>query len=359
MPKKINEAPAGSSEGEVKPKPRKKTVRKTKKTDGPDLSSLPNTATPVHMDSIAKPISADDLHNQKADAVVFVPEEVEAVKHEAMRDIKPRETPAFQKQSDATFLVPEKFGFNLKTEKLNQDANKSKFIRTMAVFIIVVILLLLGGLFYMSSYSSKIMNSTNSNVAVSGDHNLPANASPAGYTLAYSNVPADLSPILTSLLQAKFGKDYGYSNYTVGLPAVNADTLFVKKSDDARNVDLLNELANYGIKPEIQQLDSLQTSAVLALTSTVAKPDLTGLTSAVYNATGVSGLAKKYCGILTSYKVTSCNPLNAITTQTGSTVKYKTVKALFTLKRTADFKNDVFSPADSKQVEDIAVTLGK
>ncbi|GAC1574613.1 MAG: hypothetical protein NVS3B9_6510 [Candidatus Doudnabacteria bacterium] len=363
MPKKTNDkTPEDLTETseeilEDKPKPRKKIVRKVKKGAGPDLSSLPNTATPVHMDSIAKPISAHDLHNQKPE-VAFMPDvPEETLKQEAAKEFKRPETKA-SRQSDATFLVPEKFGFNFKSERASQKDKKGKLIRNLSVAVLLFLLILLGGLYYMNSYSSKLLGDNSSNMldpAPAQSQSVPSTS----YKLALSKVSPDLAPSLVNLLQSKFGNDYGYTAYQGTLPAVTTDTLFVKKSEDPLNTTLLNELGTYGIKPEIRQIPDLQTNAVLALTPTLSKVDLTGLTSSVYNASGTGGLAKKYCATLLSYKVTSCNPLNATTLQNGSTLKYKSVRALFMLKRTLNFQGMSFTPAISTQVEDIAVTLGK
>jgi hypothetical protein len=343
-------------ESEDKPKPKKKVVRKVKKTDGPDLSSLPNNAGPVQMDSVAKSVSADALHNHHT--AKDVPDQmVVSEKHEAMRDIKLRD-----RQSDATFLIPEKFGFDLRPDKKEHNkAKKGIFLKRLSYALIILILLLLGALFLLTKYSSKLLTNKTDNVATNTD-STPADkgATPASaaYSLAYSNISAELKPTLTSLLQAKFA-NYGYTDYKGILPEAKVDTLFVKQSADKNNTDLINALAAYGIKPEIQQVDGLQSAAVLFMVPLVSSPDLSPATATVYNASGVSGLAKKNCTILTGYKVTSCNPLNATGTQTGTTVTYKNVKTLFVLKRTPEYKNAVFSAADSKQIEDIRLTLGK
>jgi hypothetical protein len=344
-------------ESEAKPKPKKKVVRKVKKTDGPDLSSLPNNAGPVQMDSVAKSVSADALHNHHQ--AKDVPDQmVVSEKHEAMRDIKLRD-----RQSDATFLIPEKFGFDLRPDKKQQNkAKKGIFLKRLSYALIILILLLLGALFLLTKYSSKLLTTKTDNVATNVDSTQTGQSSApasAAYTLAYSNVSADLKPTLTSLLQAKFGNGYGYTDYKGILPEAKVDTLFVKQSADKNNTDLINALATYGIKPEIQQVDGLQSAAVLLMVPLVPSPDLSPATATVYNASGVSGLAKKNCTILTGYKVTSCNPLNATGTQTGTTVTYKNVKTLFVLKRTPEYKNAVFSAADAKQIEDIRLTLGK
>ena len=340
------------------PKPKRKVVRKPKKDAGPDLSSLPNNATPVQMDSVAAlPVSADDLHNKQPTTVVT------ATQHEAMRDIKPREHRRAHPKAEADFLVPEKFNFDFNKNQKRSVGKKgisNKVVYTLAV----LLLLLIGGLYYLTSYSTKMLGQSD-NVAVNtpaqpGNGTPEAQAPvPASYSLSFSNVPTELKPLLTNALRDKFGASWGYTDYASTSLQPKVDTLFVKTSDQTENASLLTALNDLGIKPEIQQMADLSSSAVLYLMPTLDKPDLTGLTSTVANASGVSGLAKKYCGFLLADKVTACQAINATSTQTGTTVSYKEPKVFFTLKRTTDFAKAVFTPADSKQVEDIKVTIGK
>jgi hypothetical protein len=345
VPTKKTIAESGSDELE-KPKPKRKVVRKVKKAE-PDLSSLPNNAGPVGMDSVARPVAASHLHNKHTQPVT----PVEVDQHEVMRDIKPREH-----HRDATFLVPEKFGFDLKTEHKARRAARTRFVKIMAYGLTILILLLVGALFYLNSYSSKIADQDTDIVTDTTD---TTDVAPVAYSVNFANVPADLKPVLTDLLQKKFGTEPGFADYTNALPEVKVDTLFVKDSADQKNTDLITELATYGIKPEVQQVDTLQAGSVLYLTTLLAKPDLSGMTSAVYNATGVSGLAKTNCDILLGYKATACQALNATSSQTGTTVAYKNVKALFNLKRSTQYQAAKFSAAPLEQVEDIRLTVGK
>ncbi|MDB4939805.1 MAG: hypothetical protein JWO40_230 [Candidatus Doudnabacteria bacterium] len=408
--KKTTANDSDSDELEAKPKSKKKVVRKVKKSEGPDLSSLPNNAGPVQMDSVAKVVSADSLHNSTSMPAVVseqmvVPEyklgdfsskteDKAGSKMEPKAETKPEIKPEPKKEAfavassktaepakfdpimpakksesknDATFLIPEKFGFDLKSGNRRTDGEvHGKSNRKLAYFLIVLIILLIAGLLFLNKYSSKLLKTDNVSTDVvttdnSGEQ--PANSgtpAPGAFTVGFANVPSDLQPTLTDLLQKKFGSDISYSTYSgPALPAIKADTLFVKSSVGTNNTAVMNALADLGIKAEIQQMDNLSNGAVLALTPTIVGPDLSSMTAAVYNASGVSGLAKKYCATLTAYKVTSCNALNATSNQTGTTVNYKNPKALFILKRTADYQKVTFAPADSKQVEDIRVTIGK
>ncbi len=349
MPKKTTVAsdPA-DQEMEVKPKPktatRKKVVRK-KKTE-PDLSSLPNNAGPVQMDSVARPISAHELHDN---GPVLIPLDDDG-QREIMRDIKPREV-----KRDADFLVPEKFGFDLKGDKKRRVKSSRGPLKLITYTLVVLILLMLGALYFLNSYSSKMADQGSENTVVTDNQDNKT----AGYTFAYANVSNEFKTPLNSILQNKFGNDLGLTDNTATLPAVTVDTLFVKDSAAQENTDILNELMANGIKAQIQQNNDITTSAVLYLTSTLANPDLTGMVAGVYNATGTTGLAKKNCDVLLRYHVTSCQPLNSTGTQKGTTINYKSVKVLFNLKRTPEFNNAAFSQAGTGQVEDIKVTLGK
>lgn len=334
-------------------KPKRKTVRKVKKTEGPDLSSLPNNAAPVQMDSVA-PIAADVLHTKQHKQPV---QEVEAEQYEAMRDIKPREH-HHHKSDPADFLVPEKFNFDFNKNQKRTPRSKQHWVHKLAYVLIALIILLIGALYYLNSYSTKMLDSEN--VTTEDNTNTtPTDTATQTYTLSFAGVPADLKPILTNALNSKFGSSWGYGSYAGQIPTAKVDTLFVKESGKQETTNLLAALSDLGIKPEIQQVPDLQSSAVLFLTPTLAKPDLTGMVASVANATGQSGLAKKYCTTLLSYKVTSCQAINATSSQNGNTIAFKSLKALFTLKRTTEFANARYTQADSKQVEDIKLVLGK
>jgi len=338
-------------EMEVKPKPKRKVVRK-KKSDEPDLSSLPNNAGPVQMDSIAKPISAESVH---ADMIhdsgpSLMPLDDDG-QREMMRDIKPRE-----KHRDADFLVPEKFGFDLKGEKKRKVKTSRGPLRVITYVLIILIILMIGALYYLNSYSSKMAEQQSNDTTVADQSGASQTRE---YTVSYANVPAEFKPAINSILQNKFGNNLGLTDNAVTLPAVTVDTLFVKDSASQENTDILNELTANGIKAQIQQNNDITTSAVLYMTNTLASADISGLVAGVYNATGVSGLAKKNCDVLLKYHATSCQALNATSSQKGSTVNYKEPRVLFNLKRTSEFNGMAFSPAGAGQVEDVRVTLGK
>ncbi|MBU6447708.1 LytR C-terminal domain-containing protein [Patescibacteria group bacterium] len=343
MPRKT-QASEPSEDSETKTtKPKRKTTRK-KKEGEPDLSVLPGGAdeTGHGIDSVAKPVSADSLHGRSP---IFDEEE----QHDKMRDIKPREF-----HRDATFLVPEKFGFDLKNGVPGRK--KRSGWSKLAYVLIVLIIIFLAGLYALNKYSGKLTQNTSENVAMPGGS---GSQQTQGYTLGLSSVPDALKAPLQSLLSAQYTSNFNVVDSAAQLPQVTADTLFIKSEGVTQNNDLLAFLATNGIKAQLQQVDNLPQDAVLYLTPTVASPDLSTLTAAVYNATSTTGLAKKNCDILTKYKVTSCNALNATQPQTGTTVSYKQLKALFILKRTPEYQNATFNPAPSSQVEDISITIGK
>ncbi len=327
-------------------KAKRKSVHK-KKFEA-DLSALPNAAEAPDIDSVAKPLPADALHGK------ISAHEHPALGRDMMRDIKPREF-----HRDAAFLVPEKFGFDLKLKDESQF--KSGWAKKFIYTIIAIIVVLFAGLMLMNRYSNKLADTSPANVAINDNSQNTGNAgaeSPAAYTLALTDFSADMKMPLTALLNSNYKTNFNIVANAATLPTATADTLFVKRSDSAQNTDLLNFLAANGIKAQIMQVNDLPTDAALYLTDTVAAPDLSGSTSAVYNATGTSGLAKKTCDVLLKYKATSCNALNASAKAKGTIVNYKDQKIIFTLKRTLEFKTANFAPAASNQVEDIRVTLG-
>ncbi len=343
MPRK-NQSSEPENDSETKiTKPRRKTAGK-KKTDEPDLSVLPGGADEggYDIDSVAKPVSADSLHGRAGS----VDDEEH---HDKMRDIKPREF-----HRDATFLVPEKFGFDLKSG-MPRHQKRSAWGK-LAYILIILIVIFLVGLYALNRYSSKLVNNTSENVAVS--NNTGATQQSQGYTLGLASVPDAFKAPLQSLLAAQYPNNFTVTDSSAQLTQATADTLFIKSDGVSQNNDLLAFLATNGIKAQLQQVNNLPQDAVLYLSPTVASPDLSTLTATVYNATNTSGLAKKNCDILTKYKVTSCNALNATQPQTGTTVSYKELKALFILKRTPEFQGATFNPAASTQIEDIRVTIG-
>ncbi len=342
-----------SSEQETKTKPKKKVVRK-KKTDledQVDLSVLPNNGGPVQMDSVIDPVSAESIHSRYHSLEPVDEEERAAERRDIMQDIKPRDY-----KHDAAFLVPEKFGFELKPRHSFSKTGgiSGKLVWIISGLIVVLIIVFVS----LSIYSNKVANNNSENVAIPSEQ-AEQNPSTGAYRFAMINVPEEFKSPLTGLLQNKFKDQLVFADNASTLPVVTKDTLFIKEAGQQMATDLLVFLAANGIKAEMQQVDDLQAEAVLYLSSTVANPDLSGLTAAAYNATGVAGLAKKNCDILIKYKATSCNALNATANQTGSTIKYKTEKALFVLKRTPEYATAKFGLAGADQVEDIRLTIGK
>ncbi|MEK7652291.1 MAG: hypothetical protein AAB351_03815 [Patescibacteria group bacterium] len=342
-----------SSDQETKTKSKKRVVRKkkTETEDQPDFSVFPNNGGPVQMDSVIDPVAAESIHNRYHSLEPVDEEQRDEEKRDIMRDIKPRDY-----KHDATFLVPEKFGFELKPRHSfpKQGGLGGKLVWIISGLIVVLIIVFVS----LSIYSNKVANNNSENVAIPSEQ-AERNQNTGTYRLAISNVPEEFKSPLTSLVQNKFKDQLVFADNSSTLPAVTKDTLFIKQAGQQLATDLLVFLASNGIKAEMQQADDLQAEAVLYLSSTVSNPDLSGLTAAAYNATGVSGLAKKNCDVLIKYKVTSCNALNATANQTGSTVTYKTEKALFVLKRTPEYATAKFGLAGADQVEDIRLMIGK
>ncbi len=315
------------------------------------------TATPT------APLSAASLHKQPMAApmapMAAVPAKVNDA--EIIRDIKPRENP-----KDAAFLAPDKYGFDLK--KNSGSAGRGKWVNILIYSLSTLIILLTILLFALTFYSGKMVKNSDSDL--SGQDNTEQTTTTdnstgqvaTGYSFTITNLPADLQDALIGLVKTEF-KDSSITvsndNANLKLPEVKADTIFVKQANQPQTKTLMDMLAKYGIKPEIQQKEDLPVAASLFFVTTLAKPDLSGLTSTVYNATGTGGLAKQYCATLTSFKVSNCQALNATANQTGTTIVYKNVKAFFTLKRTSNFATAKFSAAPITQIEDIKVTVGK
>lgn len=343
MPRKTQASEPNDDSETKTTKPKRKTSRK-KKDGEPDLSVLPGGADESghDIDSVAKPLSADSLHGRSP---IFDEEE----QHDKMRDIKPREF-----HRDATFLVPEKFGFDLKSGAPGRK--KRSGWSKLAYVLVILIIIFLAGLYALNKYSGKLVQNTSDNIAVQSNS---GQQQAQGYTLGLASVPDAIKAPLQTMLAAQYPNNFTVADSTAQLPQVSADTLFIKSESNSQNNDLLSFLATQGIKAQLQQVDNLPQDAVLYLSPTVAAPDLSTLTAAVYNATSTTGLAKKDCDVLTKYKVTSCNALNAAAPQTGTTVSYKELKVLFILKRTPEYQNATFNPAPSSQVEDISITIGK
>lgn len=335
-------APDDSEAKTTKPK-RKAAPRKKKLTGGPDLSALPNAAAAADIDAVAKPVSADDLHHHH---IAPMPED-----QEIMRDIKPREF-----HRDAAFLVPEKFGFDLKPEKPTHK-RESKFVKKVSTVLAAVIVLLFLVLIGLTVYSNRMVKNQQSNVATTD--NSQSQPTSDNFTIGLANIPANIKAPLSNIIKSNLKDGFTLSDNTAQLPDAKTDMLFVKQAGMPQTNQLMDLLAQNGIKPEITQVNDLPTDVVLFMTPIVSNPDLSGLTAAVYNGTSVTGLAKQQCDVLLKYKVTSCNALNATAKQKVTTINFKSYKAFFVLSRTQEFQAAQYSEADKTQVEDIRVTLGK
>lgn len=313
-------------------------------------SSAPLSAASLHKSAMSAPIMASAAKPASIDD------------SEILRDIKPR-----QNGKDAAFLAPEKFGFDLK-KNAPGATGKGKWINVLIYSLSTLIILLTVLLFALTFYSGKVTENKTADLSgqeqptQTGDQPAQTPVQSGQYKFTITNLPTDLQNVLVQLVKAEF-KDNSVAvnndNADLKLPEVKTDTIFVKQANVAQTNTLMTMLAKYGIKPEIQTKADLPVDASLFFVTTLPKPDLSGLTATVYNASGVSGLAKKNCDILVAYKVSNCQALNATATLTGMTVEYKNVKAFFVLRRTPEFSGAKYSQAGSAQIEDVKVTVGK
>jgi len=337
-------------------------------------ATAPLSAASLHKQPMVAPTAAMPAASPMPSSSLNLSKMSPSKDGEILRDIKPRENP-----KDAAFLAPEKFGFDLKKNSVGAKASKGKWINILIYSLSTLIILLTILLFFLTFYSGKIVKDSSTDLSgqqpaatstssTSGTQpaagSTAATTTPAAgsYTFTITNLATDLQTALVALVQGQF-KDSSVAvsnnNSNLSLPAVTVDTIFVKAANQPQTVALMSLLSKYGIKPQIQTKLDLPADASLDFVTILPKPDLSGLTSTVYNATGTSGLAKKFCATLTAYKVSNCQPLNATATQTGTTISYKNVSALFTLRRTNEFAAAKYSQADKTQIEDIKVTLGK
>jgi len=240
------------------------------------------------------------------------------VKRSKIQDFSPVE-----EKGDASFLAPKEYSFGLR----QKPKGGAGFLRILVYVISVLIILIALVVIYITVFPPKAANlpqtANSSASAASGQQaNQPAaaNSSPNSYKVSIVGAPSGLLSFLDSTLQSvnsvQYVPDQPFrSGFDDGILAAAADTIYFKSSAQQQVNNLLGVLNSVGINPKIQQDDSIPDDFVIFLTANPVGLDLSADTAVVYNASGVSGAAKKYCAILQTYKVTGCNPQNATSRQ--------------------------------------------
>ena len=355
-------------------KPRKRAVRKPK-VETPDVAEvllseeLPQAAAPEFSpmpeieDVTVEPIEEHDANE------IFASRKKDA-RAESIRRSLDLEA-ANRQQTDPSFLAPGKLSFGLRER--TSTAMRVIHVLTFIISIVVIIAALALILVTISPqrFGSYLpfLNANQSQAPIIAQ-NGTANATPAATTTTTSatqfkvdfvNVPAPLATTIASAFANTPGQNYTIDQTTAesGLPTVSTDTLFFKGSAVSGNSQLLSFLSSIGITAQIQENDSITDDYSLSLTTQPVAVDLSAYTATANNASGVTGVAKKYCTILSNYKISSCAAVNATTDTTGLTVYYKTIKEQVLLMRIPDFASATFMMAPVAQVEDIKLVIGK
>lgn len=268
-------------------------------------------------------------------------------------------------EKDAEFLAPANTSFGLKPK---EKSEKIGWVRVLMYFLSGLIILMAIALFVLTFYPSKLgalflWNKKADKIvqsSASSQGNPKAASAPTTTKLVIVNAGTDINSLIASAVQQKFAGQITIDNPSglVSLPAENSDTLFFKQSAQSQVQNVLSLLAQYNIKPQIQSSENINDDMALYLVSALQSADLSSATASVYNATGVSGLAKKYCGYLANYKVSSCSALNATQKQAGMAVYYKDQNLLAIIERLPELQKASFVKADPSQVEDIKVVVG-
>lgn len=310
--------PAAEKEEAVMPEP-----------EGEVIDPGPVDARSIHRQGISKPVHRPAFeHHRAAPRTVHVPVQ------------KP----------DADFLVPEKFGFDLKEKRTAQNA-RSSWLKGFLYFLGTLIILTAVALFLLSAYSTNLFNS-GSNEETPVTEIVPKN----GTEYALLNIPTNLRVGIAASIKEKFGDDFYISSISPTVPQVNEDTIFYAPDAEAKATELQKYLAEEGLNTKLQSREELSIPVAVYLVTTVT-PDLTGLTAAVFNATNTTGLARTNCDTLKTWKAKDCQAGNAEENTTGTTVTYKDSKVMYMLARTAQYRNAKFEEA-ATQTEDIRIVVG-
>ena len=380
MAKKTSKIPEGEDQA---PEKKPKAVRKTggrKKVSKAAEPTDENSAEQVVVNSIVQQSVVEESHDNDHDesrveqsqvvqsVSAKIPEKMDKIHpeefftmmqssnpplHSGMRDIKPKASAA---DFDADFLAPESKGFDLEGEKNNSSVS---LVRNFFYFLSAIIIISALAVLALTIYSARSQQgSTNSAQSSTQNQQIGAATNQTSKpTLQILNSNPKISDVLANTISSKFA-DITLDRSSSNITTPNEDTLLFKTGSNDFASALATFLNQYGISAKLQEDNSINSNFALYLVTTLKDPLLSGYTATVYNSTGVSGAAKKYCTALSSFKVSSCSALNATSAQKGSTISYKELNVLFTLSRTTQFQGMNFSAAAQNQIEDIKVTLG-
>ncbi len=272
-------------------------------------------------------------------------------------------------EKDAAFLAPASSSFGLKPKiHTKSQSRQSRFWRGFIYALSIIIILAAAALFILVLNPSKqifghggfILFKHHATKTQQGATVSSATQAQGSFKLVVVNANSDISAIVSQVAaQASAGEVViDHPSDLISLPVENTDTLFFKTQAQDQMQKLLAGLVQYNIKPQIQNSDSITDDMNLYLVSILPSANLSSQTASVYNATNTAGLAKKYCGYLENYKISSCSALNAAQNQSGITVFYKNKALLPILERLAELQKATFSQADPSQAEDIKIIVG-
>lgn len=388
MPRKTTAKSETSTDGISKPKKRApRAAAKKTKSASEDI-----TSEAVSSDLVSEPTPAPIVAEPEftPEPIAEAPDEPMATESSvsnnvvgstgAMSDIMPKPAPApleemapppvvlndlpvkpVSSPADTSFLKSEDYNFGLKEKKSGNWVTRAAYILGT---LIVLMLIALGVMTYLNH---KNLNSTDQTPVVD---NTPTNTTPDTNT---PQIPASTAAKYTisgptgeyiQKVQSAIGNkvaDLTFDSTTTNtLPTLTEDTILFKSAASDKANALLAQLTALGIKPKLQESADITSDIAVYLTPTTKNVDLSGLTAGAYNASGKTGLAKAYCDNLKAYKVNTCTALNYTgSAPTGLQFYSKNANLYFMLKRTAEFKDATFNAAQSGQVEDIKLVIGK
>ena len=354
-------------------KPRKRATRKPK-VETSDVAEillseeLPQAAAPEFSpmpeieEITVEPIEEHDAHE------IFASRKKDA-RAESIRRSLDLEA-ANRQQTDPSFLAPGKLSFGLRerTSTAMRVIHVLTFIVSIAVILAALALILVTISPQRFGSYLPFLNTNQSQAPIIAQNGTPTttptsttSAPATQFKVDFVNVPAPLATTIASAFANTPGQNYTIDQTTTesALPAVTNDTLFFKSSAESGNSQLLSFLSSIGITAQIQENDSITDDYSLSLTTQPVAVDLSSYTATANNASGVTGVAKKYCTILSNYKIISCAAVNATANTTGLAVYYKTIKEQVLLMRIPDFAAATFTMAPMSQVEDIKLIIGK
>lgn len=387
MPRKTTAKSETSTDGISKPKKRAPRAAAKKTTS----ASEDITSEAVSSDLVSEPTPAPILVEPEfsPEPIAEAPDEPMATESSvsnnvvgstgAMSDIMPKPSPApleemappvvlndlpvkpVSSPADTSFLKSEDYNFGLKEKKSGNWVTRAAYILGT---LIVLMLIALGVMTYLNH---KSLDSTDQTPVVD---NTPSNTTPdtntdqtPATTTAKYSISGPTGEYIQKVQSAIGNKvtDLAFDSTTTNtLPTLTEDTVLFKTAASDKANALLAQLTALGIKPKLQESADITSDIAVYLTPTIKSADLSGLTAGAYNASGKTGLAKAYCDNLEAYKVNSCTALNNPGSAPAGLQFYsKNANLYFILKRTAEFKSATFNTAQSGQVEDIKLVIGK